>query len=287
MFPELNNILNTSPDKFEQGQFILVSDSKTDGTFLIHHFISFYLKAGCRVCVLGLVQSFSHYSAVGQRLGVSLPQAREKGQLVFLEGLRGSLDVLLQDGPIPDTAQPLGFLRSPVPELRGLFEFVQSSLSSTEEEVAAWGPPVLIVDDLSVLLSLGVSPGAVLDFVHYCRVAVCSRMQGNMVTLVHNEEEELGDEDSELLLRSLTHQSSLTLQDTGSCHWLLQGHPRTDGAEMEGRQSGSAWKRPGQAVPVQGPGQGCVFLRSGHLQCSAVRAGTGPHAAHPGESTSC
>lgn len=242
MFPELNNILNTSPDKCEQGQFILVSDSKTDGTFLIHHFISFYLKAGCRVCVLGLVQSFSHYSAVGQRLGVSLPQAREKGQLVFLEGLRGSLDVLLQDGPIPDTAQPLGFLRSPVPELRGLFEFVQSSLSSTEEEVAAWGPPVLIVDDLSVLLSLGVSPGAVLDFVHYCRVAVCSRMQGNMVTLVHSEEEELGDEDSELLLHSLTHQSSLTLQVQG----LATGYCRDIHGQMELRWRGGSQGRPGR-----------------------------------------
>ncbi|XP_041100967.1 elongator complex protein 6 [Polyodon spathula] len=241
MFPELNNILNTSPDRCEQGQFILVSDSKTDGTFLIHHFISFYLKAGCRVCVLGLVQSFSHYSAVGQRLGVSLSQAREKGQLVFLEGLRGSLDVLLQDGPIPDTAQPLGFLRSPVPELRGLFEFVQSSLSSTEEERAAWGPPVLIVDDLSVLLSLGVSPGAVLDFVHYCRVAVCTRMQGNVVMLVHNEEE-LEDEGSELLLRSLTLQSSLTLQVQG----LATGYCRDIHGQMELRWRGGSQGRPGR-----------------------------------------
>ncbi|MGH0118467.1 UNVERIFIED_CONTAM: hypothetical protein FKN15_054319 [Acipenser sinensis] len=109
--------------------------------------------------------------------GVCLLLAHEKGQLVFLEGLQRTLDMLLQDGPVPDTAQPFVFLRSPVPELRGPFEFVHLSLLFTEEEVAAWGPPVLLVDDLSALLSLGVSLGAVLDFVHYCRGAVYSGMQ--------------------------------------------------------------------------------------------------------------
>lgn len=32
---------------------------------------------------------------------------------------------------------------------------------------------MLLVDDLSVLLSLGLGAVAVLDFIHYCRVAVC------------------------------------------------------------------------------------------------------------------
>lgn len=32
---------------------------------------------------------------------------------------------------------------------------------------------MLLVDDLSVLLSLGMGAVAVLDFIHYCRAAVC------------------------------------------------------------------------------------------------------------------
>lgn len=36
---------------------------------------------------------------------------------------------------------------------------------------------MLLVDDLSVLLSLGVSTGAALDFSHYCRATVCSQLQ--------------------------------------------------------------------------------------------------------------
>lgn len=65
--------------------------------------------------------------------------------------------------------------------LRSLYESIQSSLSSSSdgdvEPVRDWGPPVLLVDDLSVLLSLGVTAGAVLDFSHYCRTTVCTKLQ--------------------------------------------------------------------------------------------------------------
>ncbi|XP_071381030.1 elongator complex protein 6 isoform X1 [Centroberyx affinis] len=231
MFTELNSILNTSPDSFTQGEFILVSDRQTDASFLIHHFLSFYLRARCRVCFLGLVQSFSHYSAVSQRLGVSLAQAKEKGQLVFLEGLKESLSILLPKESNTEI-QAVDFLRDPAVGLRSLYEFVRASVSGPGAEEGEeggeggeggggeeWGPPVLLVDDLSVLLSLGVSVGAALDFSHYCRASVCSQLQGNMVMLVRcdgEEEEDDGDEEGpERLLKGLTHQCSLTLQVQG------------------------------------------------------------------------
>lgn len=36
---------------------------------------------------------------------------------------------------------------------------------------------MLLVDDLSVLLSLGAAPVDVLDFIHYCRMVVCSQLK--------------------------------------------------------------------------------------------------------------
>lgn len=41
----------------------------------------------------------------------------------------------------------------------------------------SWGPPVLLIDDLSVLLGLGVTVGAILDFTIYCQATVCSELQ--------------------------------------------------------------------------------------------------------------
>ncbi|XP_012678319.1 elongator complex protein 6 [Clupea harengus] len=226
MYTELNSILNNSPDNCKQGEFVLISDRKADASFLVHHFLSFYLRAGCKVCFLGLVQSFSHYSAVSQRLGVSLLQAKEKGQLVFLEGLKDCLGVVLPDGAKPESPT-LDFFRPQCSDLRGLFEFVLSSLSPVggavgEGEIGSGpqSPPVLIVDDLSVLLSLGVRAGAVLDFAHYCKANICCELKGNAVMLMRCEEEEgeeeEGEEESaEMLLKGLMHQCTLALQVQG------------------------------------------------------------------------
>ncbi|XP_056142656.1 elongator complex protein 6 [Lampris incognitus] len=218
MFTELNSILSATPDSFRKGEFVLVSDRQSDASFLVHHFLSFYLRAGCKVCFLGLVQSFSHYSAVSQRLGVSLAQAKEKGQLIFLEGLKESLGVFLHEES-KEESQVFSFLGDPAVGLRGLYEFVRNSLCSSGDAdgvLEKWGPPVLLVDDLTVLLSLGMSTDAVLDFSHYCRATVCSKLQGNMVMLVRCEEEEdEDDEGSERLLKGLTHQCSLSFQVQG------------------------------------------------------------------------
>ncbi|XP_072316497.1 elongator complex protein 6 [Eucyclogobius newberryi] len=236
MFAELNSILNSFPDKFSQEEFIIISEKRCNASFLIHHFLSFYLRARCKVCFLGLVQSFSHYHAVSQRLGVSLIQAKEKGQLVFLEALQESLPHLIpQAGHAGSDA--LHFLRDPTDGLQNLFQFVQTSCRGPvgapdiSEGAVEWGPPVLLVDDLSVLLSLGVSVGAVLDFSHYCRATVCSRLQGNVVMLLHcDEEEDDGDtEGTDLLLKGLTHQCSLALHVQG----LPTGYCRDIHGQME------------------------------------------------------
>ncbi|XP_070691684.1 elongator complex protein 6 [Pempheris klunzingeri] len=248
MFTELNSILSTSPDSFTQGEFILLSDRQSDASFLIHHFLSLYLRARCKVCFLGLVQSFNHYSAVSQRLGVSLAQAKEKGQLVFLEGPKESLSLLIpQEGSTGSPA--MDFLRDPSVGLRSLYEFVQCSVSGAEGADGAeeWGPPVLLVDDLSVLLSLGVGVGAVLDFSHYCRASVCSQLQGNVVMLARCDGDEEGDdgddEGSERLLKGLTHQCSLSLHVQG----LPTGYCRDIHGQVE-----VCWRRkPGDGQHTQ------------------------------------
>lgn len=212
MFPELNNLLSITPDRTEQGKLTLLCDAKTDGSFLVHHFLSFYLKANCKVCFVALVQSFSHYNIVGQKLGVNLTAARDRGQLVFLEGLKSALEVLFhsQEGP-----HPLQFLReASAGNLQSLYTFVEDTLKPSDSGESPWKYPVLLVDNLSVLLSLGVGPVAVLDFVQYCRATVCCELKGNMVALVHDSEG-AEDEENDILLSGLSHQSHLILRAEG------------------------------------------------------------------------
>lgn len=64
--------------------------------------------------------------------------------------------------------------------LQPLYEFVREALRPEDNGEASWRCPVLLVDDLSVLLSLGMGAVAVLDFVHYCRATVCWKLQVSM-----------------------------------------------------------------------------------------------------------
>jgi len=74
---------------------------------------------------------------------------------------------------------PFCFSRSPGAGLKGLFKFVESSVRQNADcdDGESWGPPVLLIDDLSVLLSLGVTVGAILDFTLYCQATVCTELQ--------------------------------------------------------------------------------------------------------------
>ncbi|CAJ0939403.1 unnamed protein product [Ranitomeya imitator] len=182
MYPELNGLLGADPESPERRQFTLISGHKTDAGFLLHHFLSYYLKAGCRVCFVALAQSFSHYNIIGQKLGVSLLSCRDRGQL------------------------------STGSDLRPLYDFITAALAPSAGE--QWKCPVLIIDDVSVLLSLGVTTLQVQDLLHYCRASVCHRYQGAVVCLLQGGD---GSEDSdhERLLKSLWHQSGLFLQVEG------------------------------------------------------------------------
>ncbi|XP_075444263.1 elongator complex protein 6 isoform X2 [Ascaphus truei] len=212
MFPGLSVLLSASTEEVEQGKLTLMCASKTDGSFLVHHFLSYYLKAGCKVCFVALVQSFSHYNIIAQKLGGNLVAARDEGQLVFLEGLRSCTDLLFGDETETEGPDPLHFLSSQGSDLKPLYDFVCSALAPTTGET--WKGPVLMLDDVSVLLSLGVTSLQLLDFMHYCRATVCSQLKGNLLCLVRCDEES-EDEDNELVMTSLCHQSSLILRAEG------------------------------------------------------------------------
>ncbi|XP_019485944.1 PREDICTED: elongator complex protein 6 isoform X3 [Hipposideros armiger] len=166
--------------------------------------------------------------------GVNLTTARERGQLVFLEGLKSSVDVFFRAEEEP---HPLQFLRDAnTGNLQPLYEFVREALQPVDNGEAAWRCPVLLVDDLSVLLSLGMGAVAVLDFIHYCRATVCWKLQGNMVALVHDSGD-AEDEENDILLNGLSHQSHLILRAEG----LATGFCRDVHGQLK-----VLWRRPPQ-----------------------------------------
>ncbi|XP_071481654.1 elongator complex protein 6-like [Diadema antillarum] len=214
MFDELNLHLGCSSSSGStsvppKGNFFLVTEADdADASFLIHHFLSWYLKSGCKVIFLGLAQSFSHYSAVSQKLGVNLPAAKTSGQLEFISGLqyciplvKGSLlqeereDCVLQDCIRSGSMNPL-------------YNILRDSLTK-ETGAQPYSNVLVLIDDISILQSLGLDTRLISDFIQYCQ------WQGCLVTLLHCDTGQ--DEDEEMLYLSNR------LQHTCSCHLRVEG----------------------------------------------------------------
>ncbi|EDO34595.1 predicted protein, partial [Nematostella vectensis] len=150
-------------------KFFLVSEKNNDGSFFIHHFLNLYFKGGFRICFIALAQSFAHYSSVAQKLGANLNAALGKGQLVYIDGLKlisHSLDAQTDENET-DNGNPFYGIRNGDFTLQQLYKQVQKSFEGVQ------GPCLLLVDDLSILLSLGVTASKVHDFAHYCMVLMC------------------------------------------------------------------------------------------------------------------
>lgn len=224
MFIGLNTILNINNQTPPKGKFFLISEAHSDGSFLIHHFLSFYLKGGHKVCFLALVQSFSHYSSISQKLGVSLSSSIQNGKLVFIEGLKCALKGM----DIPEEKvdeNPFVGLGKPNFSLKPLFEKVKEEIL----KIADGDPYLLLIDDISVLLSLHVSAIQVQDFVQYCQVNVCTPEKGGCLVILEHAECDLEDSDEEILEKHLIYKSNLELHVKGlSSGYCREVHGQLD-----------------------------------------------------------
>ncbi|KAK3844003.1 MAG: hypothetical protein J3R72DRAFT_382812 [Linnemannia gamsii] len=204
------------------GTFLSISDTQaSDGNFLLHHFISNYIKADQNVVLVGLAGILVHYTMVGRKLGVNLATARTKGIFQFVDGLTQLTDYAAPNKeylakpaePKPTTstatpptptagstgatriARPAAAAAAPPappkvlsysPKLVDLYRALEDIIQDTASKAS--GPSkkqlVLILDDLSVLLNCGWPCRDVLALVRYLKLLV-AKFNGTLITLVH------------------------------------------------------------------------------------------------------
>lgn len=221
MFAEFNSLMNFSEKSPPKRKFVLVTDEQNDGSFIIHHFLSMYIKGGLKVVFLALVQSFSHYNNVAQKLGVNLSSAVQNGQVTYLDGLK-LISEALDDGDHVDPAEhhtagnadnPFVNIRNQTFTLQPLYNRIKSSMIDTVGQ----SPCLLLIDDLTALISIGVRVQEIADFTHYCSTLMCfspALVDGCLVTLVHHDGD-VDDEESLLLWRQLCYRAHVELHVRG------------------------------------------------------------------------
>ncbi|KAF9577326.1 Elongator subunit elp6 [Lunasporangiospora selenospora] len=202
------------------GSYLSISDTQaSDGNFLLHHFISNYIKADQNVLVVGLAGILVHYTMVGRKLGVNLVSARQKGQFHFVDGLTQLTDYAAPNkeyvkettdtkpsgaAPAPPSESTSGASRiakastaaatpaPPVvlgysPKLSDMYRVLSDIVKGAADQAKGPGPKkqvCLILDDLSVLLNCGWSCRDILGLVRYLKQLVV-KYNGVLITVVH------------------------------------------------------------------------------------------------------
>lgn len=205
MFSELNVLLKWDVSSLPKGKCVIIQESDADGSFLMHHFLSSYLRGGFSVCFLALAQTFSHYSAVAQRLGLDLNAAKESGQLHFIDGLGCSLELMHDGKGCNEQQNPLIATRMKDGTTKELFCQIKETLSSSVNGDS--DTSLLLIDDLSLLVSLGLKPIQVDQLVHYCMATLPST---TLVALTHNDTS-VEDEEYTTLATHLRHRADIVL----------------------------------------------------------------------------
>lgn len=67
-FPELNSVFTWCSPTLPTGLLLITDVLEADGSFLLHHFITAYVKGGCHTTIVGLENGFSHYFSIGRKL---------------------------------------------------------------------------------------------------------------------------------------------------------------------------------------------------------------------------
>ncbi|KAF9432591.1 Elongator subunit elp6 [Entomortierella beljakovae] len=191
------------------GIYLSISDTQaSDGNFLLHHFISNYIKADQNVVLVGLAGILAHYTNVGKKLGVNLVVAKTKGIFQFVDGLTQLTDYAapskefipkpVEAKPSPDTKSAATATRTikppaapPVvlsysPKLSDFYKVLEDLIVKTVSENSQGQVKqlCLILDDLSVLLNCGWPCRDVLALVRYLKLLV-AKVNGSLITIVH------------------------------------------------------------------------------------------------------
>ena len=244
MFPEMNNILGIDVPNVPRGKFILIRECDTNAEFVLQHLLGLFLRNKHNVCFLTAAQSQSHYAGVSNKLGVVFKNFIDSGNLIVVEALKHIGEYIT--APTECNCTPRGQCgRGQCEGGRGLCQCVRGSEAiSTGDCGVELGRTdthdslkqlycelkshytslqdgdskrtLLLIDDVTVFLHLGIPVIDVIHFVHYLRMLVCpsTSSAGCLAALVHHEVE-AADDDVDLLIRQLSHVSNMSLLVSG------------------------------------------------------------------------
>ena len=213
---DLTNFFTTSSFGLKHCRCVCICENKSHSGFLFHHLISYYLKQDYTVVLLSFSQSFNHFNTVGNKTGTNLTEETKNSKFMFIEGLKhlgNAVNCTLNgDGKWRKIVTSSGNV-----DVKQLYEIIKTEINLSEN----CRNLVLIIDNISILLDIGVPLKDLIAFLQYIRKHVCRREGGCLITGLNNDCG-IDDDETSGLWKVLQYESDLTVQvnglESGYCH---------------------------------------------------------------------
>ncbi|KAK8741188.1 hypothetical protein OTU49_002549 [Cherax quadricarinatus] len=167
MFESAKSAMEGIGVMFEDGGLILISETvsaSADG--LITHFLSYGMANRHPVCLVTLQHTWGHYCNIGNKLGLNFRQQTEQGNFKVVEGLK-LLTEVLDESNQDIFNHPFGFiLNASKNPLKNLYKLIKKTIEPWKETGKFF---LLIVENITSLLNLGVQPRDINIFSQYCK----------------------------------------------------------------------------------------------------------------------
>lgn len=216
MFLELNTFLDFD-NKALPRQFVVVSsDDIVEHTFVLNHMLMLYLKSGRRVFQLNFVHDDAFFSSVCQKVGINLKSYSAKNAFYTFSCLK--LLKSLVKSSFSDSSHPFSFLSASGSEsgdrLSRLTSQILDEFHRFVGDDPSKGEVLLLVDDISGLLNLGLTNREILGAVQSLRADARVRDSGPLLvgtkSCSHDD-----DADCHQLCTYLSHLADATIDVRG------------------------------------------------------------------------
>ena len=171
MYDSLNKLADWHMSDFPGEQVVLLSDSGADASFVIHHFLCTFMKLQRPIVLVTAAQYFPHYTVTCMKLGANLEKHKAAGKLKVVNFLQQSIESCGSCNVSDENT------------LKDLYCNIKTVV---EEEFDTFDNGLVVIDDLTTFLSIGMSYTNVIKLMHYVS-SLCNSKKCSFITLIHND----------------------------------------------------------------------------------------------------
>ena len=162
MFIEIQSALRLDKHSIENKRINIVQEPSTDASFLLHHFVSLAVKSNCNILIISLEQTFGHFYGIGMKLGYDLLKLQKKGQVIFYDALKTAHGSYLNNTECTDNDADIFEFHSGKTTLSSFITVIKEKIDGFSDKTR---PVFVIIDKLSLFLSLGVKLPSVVNLI--------------------------------------------------------------------------------------------------------------------------